>query len=125
MIVISIDLNGLKDINDSNGHMAGDLALQQLGTAMKVKSGKNFLTYRVGGDEFMELGKEQSIENATTYIEEMRHHLKSNQIMASFGYALYQPGDHFDTICNQADACMYEDKKQYKHRTISRKNNIF
>lgn len=121
--VISIDLNNLKDINDSQGHSAGDLALQCVGNAMLVKSGKKFLPYRVGGDEFMALGKGQPVEAVSTFITDMRTALKENALTASFGYAFYSPGDDFDDVCNKADACMYDDKKHYKHRVSLRDEN--
>lgn len=114
--VISIDLNGLKDINDSLGHSVGDISLQQVGNAMFDKGRKNFFPYRIGGDEFMALGKEQTAEAAKAYIKELCSALAAEGLSASFGYALYHPGDNFDDICNQADANMYDDKRRYKHR---------
>lgn len=119
MVVLSIDLNGLKDINDTNGHSAGDNALQSMGNAMLTQGGKNFFAYRVGGDEFMAIGKEQSAEAAEEYIEAMRKMLKNDGLTASFGYAIYSPFDGFEEVCNQADSKMYEDKRRYKHRTAS------
>lgn len=120
MAVISIDLNGLKDINDTLGHSAGDMALLCLGNATFAKSRKEFTAYRVGGDEFMALGKEQSEESVRVYVDGMRAALKADSLMASFGYAFYTAGDDFDVVCNQADARMYEDKKRYKHRAGGR-----
>ncbi len=120
LAVISIDLNGLKDINDSQGHSAGDRALQDMGKAMLVKSGKKFYSYRVGGDEFMALGKAQNAQGVNTYIDDMRAALQERGLTASFGFAFYDSGDSFDNICNQADACMYRDKNKYKHRGETR-----
>ncbi|MEA4911486.1 MAG: GGDEF domain-containing protein [Oscillospiraceae bacterium] len=121
--VVSIDLNGLKEINDALGHSAGDRALQSMSNAMHTKSGKQFLLYRVGGDEFIALGKEQTTEAVTTYIDDMRAALTADHLTASFGCAFYSSGDSFDDICNQADARMYDEKKQYKHRTTQRDTN--
>lgn len=118
--VVSMDLNGLKEINDSLGHSAGDRALQSMGNAMHTKSGKQFLLYRVGGDEFMALGKGQRPEAVSAYIGDMRAALAADDLTASFGCAFYRSGDSFDDICNQADARMYDDKKQYKHRATPR-----
>ena len=118
--VISIDLNGLKEINDSLGHSAGDKALTNMANAMLVKSGKNFFAYRVGGDEFMALGKERTVEAASAYIADMRTALKAEELTAAFGFAFYNAGDSFDDICNQADARMYDNKKQFKHRASLR-----
>ena len=118
--VISIDLNGLKEINDNFGHSAGDMALQNMGNAMFVNGGEGFLAYRVGGDEFMALGKGKTAEACQAYIDEMRTALAKDDIMASFGCAIYNSGDNFDDICNLADVLMYKDKKQYNHRRSNR-----
>ncbi len=118
--IISIDLNSLKEINDSNGHRAGDEALQIMGNAMLVKSGRRFSAYRVGGDEFMALGKDQTPTSVEAFVQEMRSVLQEKHLMASFGYSICSIGDNFDEICNQADAHMYHDKKRYKHRDCLR-----
>ncbi|MDD3243774.1 MAG: GGDEF domain-containing protein [Eubacteriales bacterium] len=112
--VISIDLNALKEINDLHGHSAGDKALQSVAGAMMKRERKNFAAYRVGGDEFMALGKEQTQQAAEAYMQGMREALKACGLTASFGYESYRPGDDFDSICNRADVHMYEDKREYK-----------
>ncbi len=123
LTVISIDLNGLKDINDNQGHKVGDIALQNMAKAMEVESGKKFSAYRVGGDEFMALGKGNNVDAINSYIKGMTDSLKEDKLMASFGYAFYRAGDKFDEVCNKADEQMYNDKKQYKHRSNSREDN--
>jgi diguanylate cyclase (GGDEF)-like protein len=117
--VISVDLNGLKEINDSQGHSAGDNALKCLADALAKNSGKNYCPYRVGGDEFLVLGKDLKEEAIQCFIDNVRNNLRQENRMASFGYALFHSGDNFDNICNQADAQMYKDKNRYKHMAIS------
>lgn len=121
--IISIDLNELKQINDTLGHNAGDKALQKVGGAMLKAGARAFLSYRVGGDEFMALGKEQSAEAAQAYIDSVRTSLRQEKLTAAFGCVFYAPGDNFDSICNEADARMYDDKRQYKHRARLRGEN--
>lgn len=48
MVVVSLDLNALKRINDSAGHAAGDKALIDIGNALFEKCGKQFTAYRMG-----------------------------------------------------------------------------
>lgn len=55
--VISVDLNGLKAINDSYGHSAGDEALKTLANGLVSKADKKYRAYRTGGDEFIECVK--------------------------------------------------------------------
>lgn len=117
--VISVDLNCLKDINDSQGHSAGDNALKCLANIL-VANGENvYRPYRVGGDEFIILGKELKEEAIIRFLDDVRRDLSKENLMASFGYALFNSGDNFDNISNKADAQMYTDKKRYKNRASS------
>ncbi|MEA3019334.1 MAG: hypothetical protein QOI47_858, partial [Actinomycetota bacterium] len=51
--VAMIDLDGLKRINDTSGHAAGDDAIRQMATAMRARARVDDGTYRIGGDEFV------------------------------------------------------------------------
>lgn len=118
--VISADMNGLKEINDTRGHGAGDSALQRMADILSAKSGRAFRAYRIGGDEYMLLGIGQPAEAADALIAELRDELTAEGLSASFGYAPYLPGDNFDDVCNQADTRMYDDKSRFHHRTSAR-----
>lgn len=115
-IIISVDLNCLKEINDSQGHNAGDNALKRLADILVSNSGKNYCPYRIGGNEFIILGKDLEDEKITKFINTLREDLKKVNLMASFGYSLFKSGDNFDEVCQKADAQMYKDKKRYRHR---------
>lgn len=118
--VISMDLNDFKEINDSQGHGAGDKALQTFSDILQETCGSRYIAYRTGGDEFMALGRDMSPESAETFIMRMRLALKGVGLTASFGFDLYHPGDSFDDVCNRADAHMYSDKRRAKHRECER-----
>jgi diguanylate cyclase (GGDEF)-like protein len=121
LTLISIDLNGLKEINDKQGHQAGDKALQTVGSVLHETRRKNCFTYRIGGDEFMVVCKKITEEDVNEYVDTMRKKLVDKGFSAAFGWAVYHPSDSFDDICNQADSRMYEDKNKHKHhRTSSR-----
>lgn len=112
--VISIDLNGLKTINDTKGHAEGDIAINTVAHTISAYSKKNFRAYRVGGDEFMTLCFEKNETKINQYVQEIRAKLAETEYSASFGIAQYHPGDNFDKVCYNADAKMYEDKKKHK-----------
>lgn len=116
LILIACDLNGLKDINDSGGHFAGDEALMALSSALLKAGGKDFLSYRMGGDEFMIVGVDKNEAEAKKFIMKAKGELKKSQYMASFGYSVYKPGLNFDECLKISDVAMYLDKKNYKHR---------
>ncbi len=125
MVVISIDLNNLKAINDEGGHAAGDIAICIFSDVIKHKAKNSFHAYRTGGDEFMVLGVNKSISQANEFIEQVKCELKKTEYKASFGCSMYSPGDDFDEVCIQADMAMYKDKETYKvnlkHRTVARR----
>lgn len=70
--VISADLNCLKDINDTGGHRAGDDALKFLASVLLNAGGRKFHPYRVGGDEFVVIGKELQEAKIMEYINEVK-----------------------------------------------------
>lgn len=111
--VISVDLNGLKDINDSSGHQSGDEALQALANALLKAANDSSRVYRTGGDEFIVISRHETPE---AYIAQAQEELRKSGYMASFGFAVYSKGCSFDAVCNQADRMMYKDKFHYHHR---------
>lgn len=64
----------------------------------------------------MALGIGKSPEDADSLIRSIYSTLESENLMASFGHAEYNPGDNFENICKQADTRMYDDKQSYTHR---------
>lgn len=120
-VIISMDLNGLKDINDINGHQAGDNAIKTFSEICMTTAERKFAVYRTGGDEFIAIGKDVTNEEAEKYIKTLQHKLRQTKYMASFGYAQYTGEGNFNYVCDLADSKMYEDKSRYKHRDSNRK----
>ncbi len=114
MVIVSIDLNNLKTLNDKQGHAVGDIAIRSVAKALKSTSENKFRIYRTGGDEFMALGLKQSAKSAENFIEKVKKELEKTTYSASFGYTLYMPDMDFDEACVLADKNMYEDKAQKK-----------
>lgn len=71
--VVIMDLNGLKDINDTHGHKTGDNFLKAGCRAITDIFGKKSV-YRVGGDEFVFIAKGKDLERVDEYVEKMRLH---------------------------------------------------
>lgn len=117
-VIISIDLNGLKGINDNFGHETGDEALLTLANCLYRVCGRGFRAYRTGGDEFMILGTNRTALEAENYIKSAKAELSKTTYMASFGYAVYNRGMTFDECLKISDAAMYKDKKTYKKLNI-------
>ena len=120
-----IDLNYLKDTNDNYGHDAGDAALIQLAHTICLVF-KHSPVYRVGGDEFIVILKNEDFANHEALITEFKERIdsiNSNQnlqtqerISAAIGYSeLDQEKDKcVDDIFKRADKEMYTHKKKMK-----------
>jgi len=109
--VAYFDLNGLKEINDTEGHEAGDKLIKTAATG--INSVFNGDTYRIGGDEFVvitcHIGKDVFEKNVETAIEK----LKANGISVSFGVSWEQNGGNIGNQLTTADHLMYENKLLY------------
>ena len=114
MIIISMDLNDLKYINDNFGHKAGDIALLTFAEVCRSVKTNKFILYRTGGDEFMILGIKATMDEAKELVELIKEKLAETPYTCSFGIHEYKPGDDFDAVVVKADKAMYEDKSIYK-----------
>ena len=125
-VVMAMDMDRFKVINDSLGHAYGDLFLQQMSKRIeKSLAGKNVVISRMGGDEFAillkeDIGEEEAVLLAERIIEELglSYQLKDNEyyVTASIGIAIYpQHGIDAVQLLRNADMAMYEVKKQGKN----------
>jgi diguanylate cyclase (GGDEF)-like protein/PAS domain S-box-containing protein len=114
--VIMFDLDHFKSVNDRFGHAAGDMVLKSVADMIKGRIRKTDYFARWGGEEFIILLPETSVEDAAGLAEELRKHLNSmtlpevGRVTASFGVASYRPSDTIDTILMRADSMLYEAK---------------
>lgn len=117
--IVVCDVNGLKHINDTQGHKAGD-AYIKAASCMICEIFAHSPVFRVGGDEFAVLLKGRDY-TARQELMKMLHdrsveHIASNEAVVSGGISDYLPGsDHLmHDVFERADALMYEEKKQLK-----------
>lgn len=115
-IIISIDLNSLKKINDTDGHLAGDKALIVFAETVMSVTNTQFRFYRTGGNEFVVIAKEQQTDAVEKFIIAAKNALSKTPYMASFGYAIHNANDDFYDVFQKADIKMYEDKQRFRHR---------
>lgn len=123
MGIISIDLNNLKEVNDTLGHQAGDVYIQKAAQAILLACKDDEIPYRVGGDEFVIIirnTENKYVENIIKNIKEIFNSYSCNlntNISTSIaaGYAVFDENidrDIFDTY-RRADSNMYENKRKY------------
>lgn len=123
-IIIAIDMDNLKVVNDRFGHMNGDLALKTIGDAMQTVSGDEDACARVGGDEYNVVGVGYTKEDAETFIWNFNDFLDDFNassglpylVKASIGYWIIEAGSRMDLedCINAADASLYEYKRKKK-----------
>lgn len=118
LAVVACDINGLKYVNDTQGHAAGDQLIKDA-CALICNVFNHGSVYRTGGDEFIVIlsgkgfdTKEETIEAFNRQVEE---NIKKNEVVVSIGYSTLQPEDEqLHDIFERADHMMYDRKKQLK-----------
>lgn len=114
--VLSIDLNGLKNINDTDGHAAGDEAICITAECIRKNLEKGCFLYRTGGDEFAVLCTKNAftLEQGAIMITKIREDMGKTPYSCSVGMAEYQEGESFDSLWARADENMYIEKNKMK-----------
>jgi diguanylate cyclase (GGDEF)-like protein len=112
--VVLVDLDKFKEVNDSLGHLEGDLVLARVGRLLEQKCRQSNVVARYGGDEFVILMPETGIEQAQVLAERLRlwlatdPMLEEHHITGSFGVASFPlHGFSMEDLIRVADAGMY------------------
>jgi diguanylate cyclase (GGDEF)-like protein/PAS domain S-box-containing protein len=118
--LLLMDLDHFKEVNDTLGHHAGDLLLQQVGIRLRGTLRQADTIARLGGDEFAVILPDTGAAGVNTVVENLRRRLQApysveNQpvvVGASIGVA-HSPthGDEADTLMRRADVAMYVAKR--------------
>ena len=110
----SVDMNGLKDLNDAKGHEAGDEALKAIAVSLKGVGGRSILPYRIGGDEFTILFIRQEETAVEEILERMKKMIAEAGYSVSVGYAMREGrNDTVAEVLRRSDEKMYADKADY------------
>lgn len=124
MSLILLDIDFFKRINDTFGHPAGDVVLQELvGRLSKTLAGRGEIG-RVGGEEFTILLPRTELQESVAIAESIRlsiakqtfSHLQSHPVTASFGVSFNKPGTPFEAAYADADAALYRSKNQGRNQ---------
>jgi diguanylate cyclase (GGDEF)-like protein len=112
--VVLVDLDKFKEVNDSLGHLEGDLVLARVGRLLEQKCRQSNVVARYGGDEFIILMPETGIEQSQVLAERLRlwlatdPMLEEHHITGSFGVASFPlHGFSMEDLIRVADAGMY------------------
>jgi len=128
--VTAIDVDHFKEINDSRGHLVGDIVLQQLAGIMKQTARDTDAVARFGGDEFVIILPDTGWQGALTFAERLRRRVDDftfgppgtpMSTTISVGVALARGTDPISTdmLIKEADAALYKAKAAGRNRVFS------
>ena len=126
-VLFAIDVNGLKRVNDTKGHAAGDELIKGAANCLALSIGNKGKVYRTGGDEFMAVVQTENPEQLRNAIKDKTkewHGIYTEEITMSIGYASHKenPDASIDDLEHIADTDMYNDKERfYKERGLDRR----
>jgi len=116
--IIVLDLDGLKQVNDSSGHSAGDDLIKSAAHILSRNSRKNDVVARTGGDEFVILFTYSEDHTAREHMDKIVGDLTSAGISSSAGISTTgTPDKQFKSLgrlFEEADKAMYEEKRLKK-----------
>jgi diguanylate cyclase (GGDEF)-like protein/PAS domain S-box-containing protein len=128
LAVLFCDLDHLKAVNDTYGHLAGDAVLQAIAARLRSCLRESDLAARIGGDELMVvLTALQGLEEAREIAEELRRVAQDPvptpagemRVTLSVGVALALPDESLDALIARADAAMYAAKQQGRNQVVT------
>ncbi|MCR5707767.1 MAG: GGDEF domain-containing protein [Ruminococcus sp.] len=117
--IVVFDLNGLKAINDTLGHEAGDEYIKS-GCSLICRSFNHSPVFRVGGDEFVAILKGEDYANreelVRTFKEKISENQKNGKVVVASGLAVYDASKDtsYNDVFKRADESMYEQKRDLK-----------
>ncbi len=109
LVLAFIDVDHLKDVNDSLGHAAGDRLLVEVAAAFRANLRPHDLIIRYGGDEFVCAISGMAPEEVATRLTLVNALLVDSHEHGSVSYGLaeYEPADSTESLIARADAALY------------------
>ena len=124
LLLLFIDLDGMKWINDNLGHREGDRALIDTANILRDTFRESDIIARLGGDEFTVLALEDPGSDNKIFIERLHHNIdmyntnnnRPYKLAISAGMVYYNSDEPctIDELLTQADSLMYEEKRKKK-----------
>ena len=121
--ILMIDVDHFKTINDTYGHLAGDIALKELGKFLIKSFRKTDYPARYGGEEFSVILPDTSCDEGIEISNKIRKHIENTRftiqeeqqikLTISIGIACFEQNfDCFDSLLSKADAALYKAKEK-------------
>jgi diguanylate cyclase (GGDEF)-like protein/PAS domain S-box-containing protein len=129
--VILGDLDHFKSINDEFGHLVGDRVLVAAAGVLADQARPYDLPARFGGEEFLVLLPESSLEDAMTIAQRIRTAISgvavpevTRQVTISLGISTWGHGDTLGALVGRADAALYQAKKRGRNRVVAQRSDM-
>lgn len=107
--IILLDVDGLKKINDTKGHLEGDKALSQIASIIKKNLRKVDIASRWGGDEFLLMLINTQKQGAKQFLERIKEQVSFG---VSVGISEWKKGISIEEMIEIADKEMYKEKNK-------------
>lgn len=128
LCIALLDIDNFKQLNDTLGHQAGDNALVYLVSVIKATLRQMDVIARFGGEEFLLLLPNASLEHAMQAVTRIQRELtrsifmhEHQRVLVTFsaGAALVAPDESQDTLIQRVDAALYRAKREGKNRVVA------
>jgi diguanylate cyclase (GGDEF)-like protein len=128
LVLLFVDMDDFKQINDRHGHQQGDVALQRAARVLRATFRDSDIIARLGGDEFVVLAADTG--TSASIVDRLRHELAERNsrdgypytMSFSVGAARFDPEDPptIEELLHTADSMLYEQKRQRRqsHATV-------
>ena len=129
LIVVLVDINDFKQINDTYGHQAGDTVLKEFAKLLNRATRGSDLAARWGGDEFMMLLVDCEPAQLPHILERFENfsvevHGRELPVGLAVGWKSYQPGDQMSDVIERADRMLYLNKGAAKKHDQPAKTTV-
>lgn len=128
-IIMLMDLDHFKKINDTYGHSVGDEVLRLFSSLLKAEMKKDQITCRYGGEEFLIISSYSTKEQMINYAERIRQLTQELQpkevngdapkISVSIGLSMLRPNESIQSAIQRADERLYRGKRTGRNRVVA------
>lgn len=128
LTLVALDIDFFKAVNDTYGHAAGDLALQEVTKCIERTARESDHIFRIGGEEFAVLLNATDLKGAELFAERLRRAVQSVSIhyanaefnvTVSMGVTSYRENEALDTMMERGDKALYEAKQTGRNKAVS------
>ncbi len=129
--LLLLDIDDFKKINDTQGHLAGDTVLREMGSILKGLKRHSDYVFRYGGEEFVFILSQSKLAGAHLVAERIRQQIAHHEfryennlipVTVSIGLAQFQDGDQFATLFQRVDKALYQAKENGKNQVAVDRN---